>query len=91
MRSMSPTTERLIVLRWLELLHPALPQHVANVFSHDLQNKSLKDLQQQIVSQIDHLLSDVGKKDHFDSHIGLTHSFAEDASVQHLNPCRYFP
>ena len=34
--SMSPTTERLIVLRWIELLHPSLPQHVANVFSHDL-------------------------------------------------------
>ena len=89
--SMSPTTERLIVPRWLELLHPALPQHVANVFNHDLQSKSLKDLQPQIVSQIEHLSSDVGKKDHFDSHIGLTHSFAEDANVKHINPSRYFP
>ena len=25
---MSPTTERLIVLRWLELLHPKLPDYV---------------------------------------------------------------
>ena len=89
--SMSPTTKRLIVLRWLELLYPALPQHVADVFSHDLQSKSLKDLQPQIVCQIDHLLFDVGKKDHFDFHIGFTHSFAEDVNVQCINPSRYFP
>ena len=29
-------TERLIVLRWLEILHPSLPAHVANVFVVDL-------------------------------------------------------
>ena len=40
---LSATTERLIVLRWLEVLHPALPSHVANMFSQDLQTKSLKD------------------------------------------------
>ena len=51
----------------------------------------MKDLQPQIVSQIDHLLSNLEKKDHFDSHIGLTHSFAEDANVQRINPSRYFP
>ena len=88
--SMSPTTERLIVLHWIELLHSTLPQHVANVFSHDLQSKSLKDLQIQIVSQIHHLLSDVGKEDNFDSPIGLTYTSAEDASVEHINPSRYF-
>ena len=43
--ALSPTTERLIVLRWLQILHPALPNQVANVFAHDLQTKSLKDLQ----------------------------------------------
>ena len=40
--TLSPTTERLIVLRWLELLHPSLPNHIANVFSHELQNHTLK-------------------------------------------------
>ena len=41
---MSPTTERLIVLRWLELLHPKLPDHVGKVFSADLRNKSFERL-----------------------------------------------
>ena len=53
---LSPTTERLIVLRWLEILHPALPNHVAKVFAQDLQFKSLKDLQPTISGQIDDLL-----------------------------------
>ena len=34
---LSPTTERLTVLRWLEILHPGLPSHVSQVFAHDLQ------------------------------------------------------
>ena len=52
----SPTTESLIVLRWLEMLHPSLPSHVSNVFAHDLQTKSLKDLQPRISEQVDDLL-----------------------------------
>ena len=42
---LSPTTERMVVLRWLELLHQDLPALVAKVFAHELQTKSLKDLQ----------------------------------------------
>ena len=53
---LSPTTERLIVLRWLEILHPCLPSHVAHVFAQDLQTKSLKDLQPRINEQIEDLL-----------------------------------
>ena len=34
--TLNPTTERIIVLRWLELLHPSLRNHIANVFSHEL-------------------------------------------------------
>ena len=63
---LSPTTERLIVLRWLQILHPALPGHVANVFAHDLQTKSLKDLQPQIAEQIDDLLHQVDQKENLD-------------------------
>ena len=37
--SFSPTTERLIVLRWSEILHPGLPRHVSNVFVHDFKLK----------------------------------------------------
>ena len=58
----SPTTERLVVLRWLEILHPALPGHVANVFAQDLQTKSLKDLQPRINEQIEDLLFQVHNK-----------------------------
>ena len=61
--NMSPTTERLVVLRWLEILHPGLPAHVAQVFSQDLQTKSLKDLQPRIAEQIDDLLRQLETKD----------------------------
>ena len=54
--SFSATTERLIVLRCLEILHPLLPNHIANVFAHHLQTKSLNDLQPQISDQIEELL-----------------------------------
>ena len=53
---LSPTTERLVVLRWLEILHPQLPNQVAKVFSHDLRRESLKDLQPLILEQIDDLI-----------------------------------
>ena len=59
---LSPTTERLNVLRWLVVLHPNLPNHVSNVFSQDLQTKSLKDLQPRICEQIDDLLRQVEDK-----------------------------
>ena len=59
---LSPTTERLIVLRWLEILHPQLPNHVATVFAHELQGFSLKDLQPRIANQIDDLLSQLESK-----------------------------
>ena len=60
--SLTPTIERLIVLRWLEILHPMLPHHVANIFAHDLQMTSLKDLQPRICDQIDDLLRHVENK-----------------------------
>ena len=46
--SFPATTERLIIIRWLEILHPLLPNHITKVFAHYLQTKSLKDLQPQI-------------------------------------------
>ena len=59
---LSPTSERLIVLRWLEILHPQLPNHVATVFAHELQGFSLKDLQPRIANQIYDLLSQLESK-----------------------------
>ena len=45
---MSPTTERLAVYLWLNLIDERLPSYVARVFAHDLQSRSLKDIQPQI-------------------------------------------
>ena len=63
----SPTVERLIVLRWLEILNPALPNHVLHVFSHQLQSKSLKDLYPQIIDQVKYLLRKLENKDEIDA------------------------
>lgn len=49
----SPTVERLAVLRWMELIHPKLPQLVATQFSHHLQVMTLKDIQPQIADGLD--------------------------------------
>ena len=70
----SPTVERLIVLRWLELLHPALPDHVAKVFSHELRSKSLKDLYPQIVEQVDDLIRQVDNAGHKDTEASLLYT-----------------
>ena len=44
------------------LLHASFPNHIANVFSHKLQNHTLKDMQLLPVTQVDSLLNDVHKK-----------------------------
>jgi len=59
----SPTVERLAVLRWLELMDSRLPSLVAIRYSADLQIKTLKDLQPQIVSGLDALLEELKRDD----------------------------
>ena len=53
---MSPTTERLAVYLWLSLIDERLPAYVSRIYAHDLQTKSLKDIQPQICSAMDSLL-----------------------------------
>ena len=72
--TLSPTTERLNVLRWLEVLNPNLPKHVANTFAQDLQTKSLKDLQPRICEQIDDLLRQVADKEDADDNVSASYS-----------------
>jgi len=60
---MSPTTERLIVLRWLELLHPSLPALVAHDFHEELKIKTLVDIQNELCNQMDQLLLKCESKD----------------------------
>lgn len=56
---MSPTVERLAVLRWMELLHPSLPTLVQRTFAYDLQRMTLKDIQPQIVDALDGFLEEL--------------------------------
>ena len=56
---MSPTTERLATFMWLQLIDVRLPAYVARVYAHDLQTKSLKDIQPQLAENMDSLLSEL--------------------------------
>ena len=58
----SPTVERMAVLRWMEVIDPDLPAYVARAFAHDLQNMTLKDLQPQIVDALDSFLEEIRSK-----------------------------
>ena len=60
---LSPTVERLAVLRWMELLHPSLPALVQRTFAHDLQRMSLKDIQPQIVHALDGFMEELRQDD----------------------------
>ena len=86
--TLSPTTERLNVLRWLEVLNPNLPKHVANIFAQDLQTKSLKDLQPRICEQIDDLLRQVADKE--DAEENVSASYSRFKKSQHQRP-QHFP
>ena len=60
---MSLTTERLAVLKWLELIHPSLIALVSRTFAFDLQRMTLKDLQPQIVDALDGFLEELRQDD----------------------------
>lgn len=61
--SISPTVERLAVLRWMELIHPRLPQLVARTFAYDLQRMTLKDIQPQITQSLEGFLDELKRED----------------------------
>jgi len=58
---LSPTVERLAVLKWMELIHPKLSALVARTFAYDLQRKTLKDLQPQICDGIEQFLEELNR------------------------------
>ena len=60
---MSPTLERLAVYMWLTLIDERLPAHVSRVYAHDLQSKTLKEIQSQLAEAMDCLLSDLSVPD----------------------------
>ena len=60
---MSPTVERLAVLRWMELIHPRIPEMVQRTFAYDLQRATLKDLQPQISDALDGFLKEISDEE----------------------------
>ena len=54
---MSPTTERLAVFFWLNLIDERLPNYVARIYAHELSTKSLRDIQPQLSQSMDSLLT----------------------------------
>ena len=65
---MSPTVERLAVLHWLSLIDKRLPTYVARVFAHDLQSKTLKDIQPQLALSMDSLLAEISAQEDIQVH-----------------------
>ena len=55
---LSPTAERLGVYLWLAKIDERLPAFVGRIYAHDLQSKSLKDIQPQLAASMDSLLTD---------------------------------
>ena len=60
---MSPTVERLAVFMWLQLIDIRLPLYVSRVYSHDLQSKSIKDIQPEICQNLDSLLMEISAQE----------------------------
>ena len=55
----SPTCERLGVYLWLTLIDSRLPPYVSRIYGHELQSRSLKDLQPQLADSIDSMLQEI--------------------------------
>ena len=60
---LSPTAERLGVYLWLTKIDERLPAFVGRIYAHDLQSKSLKDIQPQLAASMDSLLTDLAVQD----------------------------
>ena len=76
---MSPTVERLIVNIWMNLIDTRLPGHVMRVYAHDLQTKSLKDIQPQLCDAMDSLLAELNAQE--DVQLNLASGSHEEAQV----------
>lgn len=59
----TPTIERLVLLRWLELLHPGLPNLIATKMAFDLQKNTLKDIHDQICEGLEGFLEELLSSD----------------------------
>ena len=71
---MSPTTERLAVFMWLQLIDRRLPAYVSRVYAHDLSSKSLKDIQPQIAENMDSLLAELETQEDIQIHYSRSYA-----------------
>ena len=60
---LSPTCERLLLYIWLTRIDQRLPSYVARTYAHDLQSKSLRDIQPQICQSMDSLLAELNAQE----------------------------
>ena len=78
---MSPTTERLAVYLWLTSTDQRLPAYVAHAFAHDLETKTLKDIQPQLSHSMDSLLAEISTQEDIQVHCARLN----------YNRCHQFP
>ena len=62
----------------------------AHACGHELQTKSLKDLQPLIVAQIDNLLQEVNQKEDFSSQISSTQAELEQIDIKRIAPFKKY-
>ena len=84
---MSPTVERLIVLQWMQLIHPGLPALVQQSFAFQLQDKTLTDLQPRICDNIDKFLGQLKAEESMNSSRAKIQEMEEDR-MQELEDVR---
>jgi hypothetical protein len=79
----SPTTERLLVIRWLEAIDQRLPSLVKRVFATELLSNTLKDIQPQIANAMDSLLEQLAAEDTQVSRLQSLH--LDDIQASHVS------
>ena len=80
--AISPTTERLVVYLWLYLIDRRLPMYVGRVYAHELQTKTLKDIQPILSQSMNELLAELNA--HED--INVQYSKTYDRKGAYNNP-----
>ena len=84
---MSPTAERLAVYLWMNLIDKRLPGHVSRVYAHEMLSRSLKDLQPQIVENMECLLSEINTQE--DIRIQYSKSPFQKKQSKQMNPSTF--
>ena len=62
-KELTPTCEDLAIFILLQLIGSRLPAYVSRVYAHDLQNKSLKDIQPQLADSMVTILEQINTQE----------------------------